>query len=899
MKNTATSEIQPEIYGVASPSKPAQSEEDRFKRLVNLQSELLDQIVNKGFGEQPLEAVAENIRSSFEADDVIILTFRENAGEINGSTYFATESVPRAVIEKFVANCDHIPVSGTYEIGQRRNDDNCVCAQGTFWAETISNIEHAYARACIVLLFEKECEPTPKDRLVLKAISPLVGLISDVAGNKDALRSANDRFAKLASTIPGVVYQRVVTPDGDIRYTYISESAQELFGVSATEIMTNPRALFGIFAPEYASSFRQKLIEASKSLSVWDVEASFVTKDGQLKYTHAIAKPEKQADGSVLWTGVILDATRIKNEAEMAAAATEARTRKTIVESLSQGLLLYDSDDILTLRNSHFSTLFPKLDECVVPGASYADILRAELICGLDAAQSPNSLAARIAERMAMRESADGYVIERRLTEDCWILIKENRTEDGTLVLFTDISEIKRREQRIEHMAHHDALTGLPNRVLFQSRVKDAIVRAHRQSTKIAVACIDLDQFKNVNDTLGHPAGDSLLRAIAERIQLHTRETDTAARLGGDEFAIVLTDFEDVNFVHTAADRLLKALAEPIVIDGQETVTGVSMGIALLSDANAKAKPNKLMANAELALSRAKTDARNTYRFFEPEMDEIARARRGIELDLRLAIDRSELGLYFQPLINVVESRISGFEALIRWHHPERGLVSPDDFITIAEETGLIEPIGAWVLRTACEAASRWCEPAKVAVNISPSQFRHSKIAELVSEILEQTGLDPSRLELEITESVLMQNSAETIDTLHRLKNLGVRIAMDDFGTGYSSLANLLSFPFDKIKIDRSFVSTLETNTAAVAIVRAAIGLGRSLDIDVIAEGVETRDQLAYLRIEGCSEVQGYYFSEPRPCCEVDGLLSLSFNDLAMAEKESNGYCSTRSKLTD
>ncbi len=334
MKNYAISGSPREVADDGPNSEIAEFGQDRFNRLVNLQSELFDLIVNTGVGKERLKSVIGNIKDSFLADGAILISFAKKTDGQSGKYICSTDGVEQATIDEFIAAEKSIPPVGKF--GTVPCDDGSTDAllQGTFWAETINDIEDDCARAGIVLLFRKECEPTAVDKLALKSISPLVRLITDAACNEDALKSANDRFSSLASTIPGVVYQRVVTLDGDIRYTYISESAKNLFGVSAEEILADPHALFGTFAPEYANSFQEKLIKASKDLSVWDVEASFVTKDGQLKYTHAIATPQKQADGSVLWTGVILDATRIKKEAEIAAAVTEARTRETIVESL-------------------------------------------------------------------------------------------------------------------------------------------------------------------------------------------------------------------------------------------------------------------------------------------------------------------------------------------------------------------------------------------------------------------------------------------------------------------------------------------------------------------------------------------------------------------------------------
>lgn len=870
MKQKAISS--PDVLDEPSFDAPgSDTDSGSFKQLVNLQSDLFDLVVNRADSASPLNAVIERIQDAFSADGAIIVSAAEN-NDGSFSTYAcATPNVHQSVVDFFSNQEKALLPVGTFAVGRGKNSSPEFLRSGTFWSENTNPSADNRDWESIVLVFDEDRQPSAKDRMVLNAISPIIRLVSGAAGNAAALKSANDRFASLASSIPGIVYQRVVTPQGDIRYSYISENAEDLFGVSAKEIVSNPNALFGTYAPEYAKSFREKLIEASRTLSTWDVEASIVAKDGSVKYTHAIANPQRQNDDSVLWTGVILDATRIK-EAEIAAAVAEAKTREAIVESLSQGFLLYDCDDRLTLINSHFLRLFPELADTAIAGAHYEQILRAELCAGLDAAQCSRSQSAAFTERMEQRKSKSGYVAERQLSEDVWIMINEHRTSSGdTVVLYTDVSEIKQREERIQHMAHHDALTGLPNRVLFQSRVKDAIEQSEKDDKMVAICCLDLDHFKNVNDTLGHPAGDALLCIVAERIKAEIRDVDTVARLGGDEFAIVLSGLKDQKLLDRVANRILKSLALPVSIDGHETVTGASMGIAILSKESSDS--NKLLKNADLALYRAKTEGRNAFRFFKQEMDESALARRKVEVDLRLAIERDQLQLYFQPLVNTGDDKIAGFEALVRWNHPELGLVCPDDFISVAEETGLIVPMGEWVLRTACAEAVKWSVPVKVAVNISPAQFKQTRLVEFISKTLKETTLDPGRLELEITETVLMRNTAETMETLYRLKGLGVRIAMDDFGTGYSSLGNLRSFPFDKIKIDRSFVSDLGTNAEAAAIVRAVVGLGRSLGIDTTAEGVETRDQLVYLRIEGCSEIQGFYYSKPRPGDDIADLL--------------------------
>ncbi len=713
----------------------------------------------------------------------------------------------------------------------------------------------------------------------LEALEPFVGLITKVAQREGSFGSASDRFTSLTKTIPGVVYQRLVTPEGDIRYTYISEGARELFGVSPEEIVRNPDALFSRHGPEYKASFRARLIEASRKLETWDVEANIVSRDGTQKFTHAIAKPSLQPDGSVLWTGVILDASRIK-QAEQAAAEAEERTRTAIIESLAQGFLMFNSQRKLLIRNSHFDTMFPALAEIFMPGMPYEELLWQELVD--DGAK--NFGAASLAGEFQMRSSADApphAAYERQIGPDRWIQINESRMPDGALtVLYTDVSELKSRERKIHHLAHHDSLTGLPNRVLFRIRLEEVLSDTALSDAQTAIMCLDLDHFKYVNDTLGHPAGDKLLQAVAARLKTCLRENDTAARLGGDEFAVIIRDLPNADYAGRLARRIIQALSVPVEIGDQQVITGTSIGIALSS--NGEGDADTLLKCADLALYRAKSDGRGSYRFFESEMDARAQERRRLEMDLRHAIDHAELEVHYQPFVDVYSDRIVGVEALVRWQHPVRGLIAPLDFIGLAEETGLIIPLGEQVLRRACTDASQWRSDIRIAVNLSPAQFRSRNLIPFIEGVLAETNLNAKRLELEITESLLLRDTDTNLKILHSLKSLGIRISMDDFGTGYSSLGNLRSFPFDKIKIDRSFVKDLASNPDSAAIVRAVLGLGRSLGMSTTAEGVETRDQLNYLRAEGCSEAQGYFFSRAVTSAEMEKLIASGVGHLTM-----------------
>ena len=468
----------------------------------------------------------------------------------------------------------------------------------------------------------------------------------------------------------------------------------------------------------------------------------------------------------------------------------------------------------------------------------------------------------------SIRSIADATLQVARGDQVLDITRLHRRDELGAIV--RSLRVFQHNVARIAFLAHHDALTGLPNRRLFHDRLEQALAQAGR-GVDLAVLCLDLDRFKAVNDTLGHPVGDKLLQEVAQRLAACVREGDTLARLSGDEFAILqigLTRPEDAALL---AHRTIRVLGEPYEVASHRVVIGTSIGISVTPRDGASV--DALLKNADTALYRAKAEGRGVFRFFEQAMDAELQARRVLELDIRRAIEEAQFELYYQPLISLPTHEISGFEALLRWHHPERGLVSPAEFIPIAEDTGLIDTIGAWVLRQACSEATGWPEHVKIAVNLSPAQFRSDELVGIVNQALIASGLEPSRLELEITESVLLQQDDPNLMTLHRLRQMGVRISMDDFGTGYSSLSYLRSFPFDKIKIDRSFVKGLSNDGGSVAIVRAVTGLSRSLGITTTAEGVETDEQLHCLAREGCHEVQGYLFSKPVPADRVPMLL--------------------------
>jgi diguanylate cyclase (GGDEF)-like protein/PAS domain S-box-containing protein len=443
--------------------------------------------------------------------------------------------------------------------------------------------------------------------------------------------------------------------------------------------------------------------------------------------------------------------------------------------------------------------------------------------------------------------------------------------QPAVLLSLLDITERKRAEARLAFMAQHDGLTGLPNRSLLRQQMDEALLHMRRSADKVAVLVLGLDSFKAVNDTLGHGIGDKLLRGVAKRLRSSLRDEDMLARLNSDEFAIVQSGMARPEDAALLSRRLLEAIGDPFLLDGHSVVIGASIGIAMAPGDGDDSE--KLLTNADMALSRAKNDQRGTFSFFEAGMDARAQGRRKIEVELRDAIQNAVLRPYYQPLIDLSSGRITGFEALVRWPHPDRGMVSPAEFIPVAEDTGLINALGGLMLRHACTDAAAWPDDVRVAVNLSPLQFRNGNLLPMVMDALKQSGLPAKRLELEITETLLLEKSSQVLATLHALRTLGVRISMDDFGTGYSSLSYLRSFPFDKIKIDQSFVRDLAANHEAQAIVRSIISLGKGLGVTITAEGVETEAELRCLRIEGCHEGQGFLFSRARPNAEIVKLL--------------------------
>jgi diguanylate cyclase (GGDEF)-like protein len=576
-------------------------------------------------------------------------------------------------------------------------------------------------------------------------------------------------------------------------------------------------------------------------------------------------------------------ALRLRNAelTQIAAALQQSETRldatshelATTLASMDQGLMMVDAQGIVAVCNARAIDLLDLPCELMAGRPPLTALAALQAGDGIFAsignpAEAPaiDDDTAPAAAPLPLLQSgehrlADGGILEIRCVPVA---------AGGFVATFDDVTARRHAEQQVAYMARHDGLTHLPNRVSFVERLEQAIANAGRGDLA-AVLCLDLDHFKDINDTLGHPVGDGLLRAVADRLSACVRQVDLVARFGGDEFAVVQAAPERVEDVGLLAQRIVEVLSLPYDLDGHQVMVGTSIGIALIPADGSD--PATLLKNADIALYRAKSDGRGVFRFFAPAMDARLQERRRLELDLQHAMTHDEFELFYQPLIDLAEDRICGFEALLRWHHPTRGMLDPNQFVPLTEEMGLIVPLGEWALREACREANRWPDDVKVAVNLSPVQFRYRDLVATVADALAASGLPARRLDLEITEAVLLHDNDEVLGILHGLRALGVRISMDDFGTGYSSLSYLRSFPFDKIKIDQSFVRDLSHSADAAAIVRAVARLGSSLGMATTAEGVETDDQLARLRAEGCTEVQGFLFSRPRPASEVPGLL--------------------------
>jgi len=685
-------------------------------------------------------------------------------------------------------------------------------------------------------------------------------------------RERREQETKFRLLVEGVTDYAIYMLDLQGRVVNWNAGAQRAKGYLASEILNKHFSVF------YSA---QERLEKAPEANLQIAFTSGRFEDEGWRY---------RKDGSAFWAHVVIDAIHDDNGKLIG----YAKITRDVTEKREQEQLLLRAKDLAEAQSAQMESLSNFLDNiisnipsCViVEDAVSREILlindKAEQLFGTTKAQfqhrrpqdcmSPelsdyfNDLA-DIALRTEGVHQCEQLLTtstgERILHSRATTIKGEDARQDYVMLIVEDVTDQREVDARIRHMAHHDNLTSLPNRVLFRQRLSEAL-RADAQHHKLlAVLCLDLDNFKNVNDALGHQIGDELLRSVAKRLRGVIRDSDTLARIGGDEFAIVLPGLDKLDEASALASRLIEAIRPPVNIEGHNLTVGLSVGIALAS--SAIGSPEHLLRCADMALYEAKRNGRNRYEHFTLAMDEAARTRRIIENDLREAITNKQLKLYYQPITDAEHTNILGYEALMRWHHPVKGLIMPNDFIPIAEETGLIHMLGAYALYEACREAVSWAGEQTISVNLSPMQFKNSSLVSTVEAALRDSGLSPHRLEVEITESVLLDDSLGNIRTLQNLKALGVMIALDDFGTGYSSLSYLRSFPFDKIKIDKSFINDMGDSREALAIIRAITGMSRSLDIQITAEGVESSEQFLKLREEGCTLFQGYFFGRPQP----------------------------------
>jgi diguanylate cyclase (GGDEF)-like protein/PAS domain S-box-containing protein len=714
---------------------------------------------------------------------------------------------------------------------------------------------------------------------------PSASVITDRKRTENALRESNEKFQQLADNITDAFWIR--SPDmRDVHY--ISPAFERIWGRSVESLYAKPQEWTRSIVPED----RERVLGVfaalmGKTRSV-EIEYRIVRPDGEIRWVRVRGFQVRDVTGELIrLTGIVTDITERK-QAEDELFGEKERAQVTL-NSIGDAVVCTDISGNITFLNlvAEKMTGWSRQEAAGWPMSDVCRILDATT-----RKTTPNPMEMAVAQGQTVHVPSDCILIRRDgfeiPIEDSVAPIHDRKGHaTGAVIVFRDVSAAQAMALQMTHSAQHDFLTGLPNRMLLNDRVGQAIVFAPRHMKKVAVLFLDLDGFKHINDSLGHPIGDKLLQSIAKRLVDCVRGADTVSRQGGDEFVVLLSEVEHPEDAAITARRLLQAVAEPHSIEPHDLHVTASIGVSVYPEDGLNAEA--LVKNADTAMYQAKENGRQSYQFFKPAMNVRAVERQSIEESLRRALERQEFVLYYQPKIHLRTREITGAEALIRWTHPSRGPVSPAQFIPVAEDCGLIVPIGRWVLREACKQARTWVDaglpPSTMAVNISAMEFRDENFLESVFAILKETGLDPSSLELELTESVLMKRAESAASVLQTLRARGVQVAVDDFGTGYSSLSYLRKFPIDALKIDQSFIRQITSAPFDTTIVTAVISMARSMNLRVVAEGVETQEELAFLQAHECDEAQGYYFSHPVLPQQFAKLLQTGISDPVLQKK--------------
>ncbi len=734
------------------------------------------------------------------------------------------------------------------------------------WSVPIFSESKAVVGTFAISSTECRC-PTPFHLRLLESASYLAGIAIQRKQQDEVLQALETRLHRITDAVPGAVCQFHLTPKSKPRFTFISHGAGALWGMPIRKLRHDHSLMWRMVLEQDKQAVRASLRRAATNGHAWSHEFRLRRADGEIRWVRMSAALDRSGAGArYTWNGIILDIT------ENRLAEQRLSQWAAAFENTSEGVIITDPVGHILDVNRAF---------CNITGYSREEVA-GEKPSLLHSGRHDSTFYQAMWATLRSAGQWQGEIWNRRKNGEVypeWLSISPVTNEQGEVTnyvgVFADITTMKESERQLLHLAHHDPLTGLPNRLLFSARLEHALQQARRIPATIGLLFLDLDRFKNVNDSLGHALGDELLTQAAHRLRSCIRQQDTVARLGGDEFIVILQSLADARDAGAVAEKILEALQQPFALTGHEVTVTASIGISL--HPNDGEEGDTLLRNADAAMYRAKELGSNGYAYYTPELTAIVRERFDLENNLRRALERDEFELFFQAQVSAADGRIVGAEALLRWRHNELGLVTPEKFIALAEETGLIRPIGEWVLRSACRQARQWrswgLPKIRLAVNLSGQQITPEFINDKLEQLLAEAQLEPSSLELEITESFVMKHPEQAVQVLDRLGTLGISLAIDDFGSGYSSLGYLKRLPVHKLKIDQSLVRDIPSDPNDEAIARAVIALGHSLGLTVIAEGVENELQGEFLRSEGCDEFQGFFYGRPVPADEFAALL--------------------------